>query len=78
MISCLLLITACVSTSPGGPIKVYCPVANKPVLIPIDCNWDFCDVDNMKVVLTNFNELTAYTKNLESTIKCYEKTELVK
>lgn len=72
MIFLIISISSSCSKNYVKPYEVYCPPPVKIVLTEADINKSLCDIDNIKIILNNFNDLIGYTKKLDSTIKCYE------
>jgi len=79
-----LILTSCATTGPkpGNVIIQYpqiaCPAPEKPLLTPLDPSAIKVDGDKILIpssefikILTNTNDSTKYTKELEATVKCY-------
>ncbi len=69
----ILLMSACCTPKtivvPREPI--VCPSPVKPLLKEMDSTKTLASPTNFNVILENFKNQTKYTKELESTVKCY-------
>lgn len=70
-----LTLSSCTKPIVVPPTEIYCPTPAKPSLSQLDNTKPLCDINNIKILLNDFNMVVDYSLKLEQVIDCYVKSQ---